>query len=202
MITDCRFENKASAIRDMGGFLIQVDCPDIVRLRSDAGVCLTEQDAVLENMASLVDLSAGGQAPRQLLRMVGKLRTTITLGWIMSPRRDPTVNFRAAIDHTLGVHAVLDEEPPLVALMVYGVGSLENYPAVSEVAKATKQTLKTTSRVLKVLRQRGYVKMVGDSHDTRKRRVRLTSKGENIMKLLNGALVDVAFRITENVRGR
>ena len=113
--------------------------------------------------------------------------------------RNLGVNFQAAIEYTLGIHAVLDEEPPLIAVTVYGVASLHTSPTVSEVAKATKQTLKTTSRLLKELRKRGWVRMVGDPEDTRKRRVRLTPKGANIIKLLNGALVDIAFRIVENV---
>ena len=114
--------------------------------------------------------------------------------------RNLGVNLQAAIEYTLGIHAVLDEEPPLIAVTVYGVGSLHAGPTVSEVAKATKQTLKTTSRILKELRKRGWVRMVGDPEDTRKRRVRLTARGENILKLLNGALVDTAFRIVENVK--
>jgi DNA-binding MarR family transcriptional regulator len=44
------------------------------------------------------------------------------------------------------------------------------------------------------------VRMVGDPEDTRKRRVRLTPRGENIIKLLNGALVDTAFSIVENMK--
>ena len=64
----------------------------------------------------------------------------------------------------------------MIAVTIYGVGSLHR-PTVSEVAKATKQTLKTTSHPQE-LRKRGWVRMVGDP-DTRKRRVRLTPRGEH-----------------------
>jgi DNA-binding MarR family transcriptional regulator len=84
---------------------------------------------------------------------------------------------------------------------MFGLCALEK-PSVGELAKCCGMTLKAASRGLKELRRRGWVTYEGDKKDERKRRVKLTVSGTNVLRLVNGALVDTAFRVVENTVGK
>jgi len=120
------------------------------------------------------------------------------------PLRDPRVNFRAMLDYVNGLAVVFrgGKPPPLPHMILYGLGACGKEPTVTELAQAAGFDLKTTSRVLKELLACDWVELVSDKRDTRKKRVRLTRMGDDAMRLVNGALVDCAFRIVENVMGQ
>ena len=57
---------------------------------------------------------------------------------------------------------------------------------------------KNTSRVVKELRKRGWIELQGNPLDERVRLVKLTVEGAEVVRLVNGALVDMARRIVAN----
>jgi hypothetical protein len=58
VITDVRFENEAKMIREHGGMIIEITRPGLVKSDhpSDAGIKLSENDAVVTNSGTLEDL--------------------------------------------------------------------------------------------------------------------------------------------------
>ena len=116
--------------------------------------------------------------------------------------RDPSVNCVAIIEFLQGSYELFGvEAPPTLPYLMYGLCALEK-PSVGELAKCCGMTLKAASRGLKELRRRGWVTYEGDKKDERKRRVKLTVTGANVLRLVNGALVDTAFRVVENTVGK
>jgi DNA-binding MarR family transcriptional regulator len=120
----------------------------------------------------------------------------------MPPRPPPTDNYVAAIEFSRGANELIEEVPPLKLMLLYALGASDPPPTVSELGLVINEDIKTTSRGLAVLRRRGWVKTVGDLHDTRKRRVRLTRAGETVVAALHAALVGTAFRIVDNEKGQ
>lgn len=113
--------------------------------------------------------------------------------------RDPRVTFQALLETVKALAEVMGVENPAPApLVLYTLGAMAEPLAVSEVARAAGLDLKTTSRTIKALRKRGWVECHGDPADDRKRRVSFTPQGAAIMKLVNGAFVECAFRVVEN----
>ena len=72
---------------------------------------------------------------------------------------------------------------------------------VSQLADLLGVDIKTCSRLLKTIRERGWATVEQDTKDERQRRVQLTDDGKSVVQLMHGALVDVAYRIVENVVG-
>ncbi len=117
--------------------------------------------------------------------------------------RDPSVTFSALLEYLQGLYQILQEDsPPNIPLIIYAIGTCRETPTVSDIAEISGATLKTTSRVLKDLRGRGWIELVGDPTDTRKRRVRFTKAGDVVARLINGAFTDCAFKVVENVLGK
>lgn len=117
--------------------------------------------------------------------------------------RDPRVNFRALAEYIRGVYAIMGaiSDPPMHVIVFYTVASAPGEHTVGDIASSCGLNLKSASRVLQTLRKINYIELRGDPQDTRKRRVHLAAKGENVAKLINAAAVDTAFRIVENVMG-
>jgi DNA-binding MarR family transcriptional regulator len=117
----------------------------------------------------------------------------------MSKARDTRTICIAAIEYSRGINELVEQDPPLKVLVMFALGaSGDTPPTVGEVGELIAQDTKTASRGLALLRRRGWVKLVGDPHDTRVRRVRLTRAGETVMAAMLGALVDTSSRIIEN----
>jgi DNA-binding MarR family transcriptional regulator len=93
------------------------------------------------------------------------------------------------------------EAPPTLPFLMFGLCALQR-PSIGELATCCGMPLKTASRGVKELRSRGWITIEGDRKDERKRRVKLTVAGANILRLVNGALVDTSFRIVENTVGK
>ena len=83
-------------------------------------------------------------------------------------------------------------------MALYGLASVSSPPTVSELAVTTGLTLGNTSRVVKELRKRGWIELQGNPLDERVRLVKLTVEGAEVVRLVNGALVDMARRIVAN----
>ena len=113
---------------------------------------------------------------------------------------DPKVNYRATIELAHRFHAALGEPPPLLAVMLFAIGAAGEHtaPTIGEVAEIANIDLRTASRVLTAIRRRRWANVVVDPLDSRKHRVSLTPKGEALLKVMNGALTDIAFRVVEN----
>ena len=106
--------------------------------------------------------------------------------------------FRAILGYVQGFYAIMGEwGTPVISIFVYALGAAESAPTVSELASLAGENLKTASRVLKVLRQRGLIELFGDAEDTRERRVRLTPAGLKVLTLIHRAMVDMAGRIAD-----
>lgn len=58
VITDVRFENETKMIRDLGGMMIQINRPGLVKSDhpSDAGVKILETETIVENCGTLEQL--------------------------------------------------------------------------------------------------------------------------------------------------
>jgi DNA-binding MarR family transcriptional regulator len=83
-------------------------------------------------------------------------------------------------------------------MALYGLASVSSAPTLSELAAITGLTLKNTSRVVKELRKRGWIELQGNPLDERVKLVTLTVHGSEVVRLVNGALVDMARRIVAN----
>jgi DNA-binding MarR family transcriptional regulator len=89
------------------------------------------------------------------------------------------------------------DAPPSVPTVLYGVAATSSPPTISELALSTGLTVKNTSRVVKALRKRGWVELQGNPLDERVKLVKLTAEGAEV-RMVNGALVDMARRIVAN----
>jgi DNA-binding MarR family transcriptional regulator len=117
-------------------------------------------------------------------------------------KHDPKVSYIAAIEYSRGANELVKEAAPLKLLLLFGIGASADPPTVSQLGLLVGEDLKTTSRGLTALKRQGWVKLIGDRHDERKRRVNLTRPGEVVLGTLYGALAHTAFRIVENTLGR
>jgi DNA-binding MarR family transcriptional regulator len=90
------------------------------------------------------------------------------------------------------------EAPPSLPMALYGLAAVSSPPTVSELAAITGLTLKNTSRVVKELRKRGWIELQGNPLDERVKLVKLTVDGAEVVRLVNGALIDMARRIVVN----
>ncbi|HZC86536.1 MAG TPA: MarR family transcriptional regulator [Steroidobacteraceae bacterium] len=84
--------------------------------------------------------------------------------------------------------------------MLFGIAANAG-GTVSHLADLLGIDIKTCSRLLKTIRERGWATVEQDTKDERQRRVQLTADGKSVVQLMHGALVDVAYRIVENVVG-
>jgi DNA-binding MarR family transcriptional regulator len=108
-------------------------------------------------------------------------------------------NFRAMIKYaTTASRSMKQEGPPSLPMALYGLASVSSPPTLSELATITGLTLKNTSRVVKELRKRGWIELQGNPLDERVKLVTLTVHGSEVVRLVNGALVDMAHRIVAN----
>ena len=117
----------------------------------------------------------------------------------MPHRRD---NFQAMIEYaTTASRSMKQEAPPSLPMALYGLAAVSSPPTLSELAMITGLTLKNTSRVVKELRKRGWIELQGNPLDERVKLVKLTVDGAEVVRLVNGALVDMARRIVANEDG-
>ena len=108
-------------------------------------------------------------------------------------------NFRAMIEYaTTASRSMQQEASPSLPMALYGLAAVSSPPTVSALAAITGLTLKNTSRVVKELRKRGWIELQGNPLDERVRLVKLTVEGAEVVRLVNGALVDMARRIVAN----
>jgi len=108
-------------------------------------------------------------------------------------------NFRAMIEYaTTASRSMKQEAPPSLPMALYGLAAVSSPPTVSELAVITGLTLKNTSRVVKELRKRGWIELQGNPLDERVKLVKLTVDGADVVRLVNGALIDMARRIVAN----
>jgi len=108
-------------------------------------------------------------------------------------------NFRAMIGYaTTASRAMKQEALPSLPMALYGLAAVSSPPTVSELAAITGLTLKNTSRVVKELRKRGWIELHGNPLDERVKLVKLTVDGAEVVRLVNGALIDMARRIVAN----
>jgi DNA-binding MarR family transcriptional regulator len=112
-------------------------------------------------------------------------------------------NFRAMIEYaTTAFRSMEQEAPPSLPMALYGLAAVSSPPTLSELAVITGLTLKNTSRVVKELRNRGWIELQGNPLDERVKLVKLTAEGAEVIRLVNGALVDMARRVVANEDGR
>src|SRR5215469_936596 len=112
-------------------------------------------------------------------------------------------NFRAMIEYAKTASTSMKQEAlPSLPMALYGLASVSSPPTLSELAVITGLTLKNTSRVVKELRKRGWIELQGNPLDERVKLVELTVDGAEVVRLVNGALVDMARRIVANEDGR
>ena len=112
-------------------------------------------------------------------------------------------NFRAMIEYaTTAFRSMEQEAPPSLPMALYGLAAVSSPPTVSELAVITGLTLKNTSRVVKELRKRGWIELQGNPLDERVKLVKLTADGAEVVRLVNGALVDMARRVVANEDGK
>src|SRR5262245_28027521 len=112
-------------------------------------------------------------------------------------------NFRAMIEYaTTATRAMKQEALPSLPMALYGLAAVSSPPTVSELAVITGLTLKNTSRVVKELRKRGWIELHGNPLDERVKLVKLTADGAEVVRRVNGALVDMARRIIANEDGK
>ena len=112
-------------------------------------------------------------------------------------------NFRAMIKYsTTAFRSMKQEAPPSLPMALYGLAAVSSPPTLSELAVIAGLTLKNTSRVVKELRKRGWIELQGNPLDERVRLVKLTVEGAEVVRLVNGALVDMARRIVANEDAR
>ena len=108
-------------------------------------------------------------------------------------------NFGAMIEYaTTASRSMKQEASPSLPMALYGLASVSSPPTLSALAVITGLTLKNTSRVVKELRKRGWIELQGNPLDERVRLVKLTVEGAEVVRLVNGALVDMARRIVAN----
>jgi hypothetical protein len=117
-------------------------------------------------------------------------------------RRSMPVTFDALIEWQRGVFAAMSAKHiPEVPGMLLAIAVMRNGGTVSQLAEILATDIKTASRVLQNVRARGWATLERDTKDERQRRVMLTDAGMDIAKTIHGSLVDMAFRIVENVAG-
>jgi len=111
-------------------------------------------------------------------------------------------NFEAMLEYATTTFRSMEQEaPPSLPMALYGLAAVSSPPTISELAKVTGLTLKNASRVVKALRNRGWVELQGTPLDERVKLVTLTAEGAEVARLVNGALVDMARRIVANEDG-
>jgi DNA-binding MarR family transcriptional regulator len=103
---------------------------------------------------------------------------------------------------TTAFRSMEQEAPPSLPMALYGLAAVSSPPTVSELAVITGLTLKNTSRVVKELRKRGWIELQGNPLDERVKLVKLTADGAEVVRLVNGALVDMARRVVANEDGK
>ena len=119
----------------------------------------------------------------------------------MAQRRSVAVTFQAVLEWQRGIaRAMNDARPVPLHVMLFGIASNAG-GTVSHLADLLGIDIKTCSRLLKTVRERGWATVEQDTKDERQRRVMLTEDGKSVVQLMHGALVNVAFRIVENVAG-
>ena len=119
----------------------------------------------------------------------------------MAKRRSIAVTFQAVLEWQRGVaRAMNDARPVPLHVMLFGIAANAG-GTVSQLADLLGIDIKTCSRLLKTIRDRGWATVEQDTKDERQRRVQLTDDGKSVVQLMHGALVDVAYRIVENVVG-
>jgi len=112
-------------------------------------------------------------------------------------------NFRAMIEYaTTAFRSMEQEAPPSLPMALYGLAAASSPPTLSELAVITGLTLKNTSRVVKELRNRGWIELQGNPLDERVKLVKLTADGAEVVRRVNGALVDMARRVVANEDGK
>ena len=121
----------------------------------------------------------------------------------MTKRRSMSVTFSAFIESERGVLSAMGEKHyiPRVPGMLLAIGAMKNGGTVSQLADILATDIKTASRLLQGVRARGWATVEQDTKDERQRRVLLTQRGMDITKTIHGAIIDMAFRIVENVAG-
>ena len=108
-------------------------------------------------------------------------------------------NFRAMTEYAKTASRSMKQEAlPSLPLALCGIASVSLPPTLSELAVITGLTLKNTSRVVKELRKRGWIELQGNPLDERVKLVKLTVDGADVVRLVNGALIDMARRIVAN----
>jgi DNA-binding MarR family transcriptional regulator len=108
-------------------------------------------------------------------------------------------NFRAMIEYAkTASRSMKQEAPPSLPMALYGLAAVSSPPTVSELAAITGLTLKNTSRVVKELRKRGWIELQGNPLDERVKLLKLTVDGAEVVRLVNGALIDMARQIVTN----
>jgi hypothetical protein len=118
---------------------------------------------------------------------------------VKDPRQEAVrrLNCIAFVEYARGISEMVGDVPALKPLLLVALGVRES-PTVSELGEIIGEDIKVASRGVAQLRTRGWIKLVGDPHDTRKRRVRLTRAGELVLSQLHGAMVNTARRIERN----
>jgi DNA-binding MarR family transcriptional regulator len=112
-------------------------------------------------------------------------------------------NFRAMMEYArTAFRAMQQEAPPGLPMALYGLAAVSSPPTLSELAVITGLTLKNTSRVVKELRKRGWIELQGNPLDERVKLLKLTAGGAEVVRLVNGALVDMARTVVANEDGK
>ena len=112
-------------------------------------------------------------------------------------------SFRAMIEYAkTASRSMRHEAPPSVPMALYGLAAVSSPPTLSQLAVITGLTLKNTSRVVKELRRRGWIELQGNPLDQRVKLVKFTVDGAEVVRLVNGALIDMARRIVANEAGK
>jgi DNA-binding MarR family transcriptional regulator len=119
----------------------------------------------------------------------------------MAKRRSIAATFQAVLEWLrAGARTMNDARPVPLHVMLFGIAANAG-GTVSHLADLLGIDIKTCSRLLKNVRERGWATVEQDTKDERQRRVMLTEDGKSVVQLMHGALVDVAFRVVENVAG-
>jgi hypothetical protein len=119
----------------------------------------------------------------------------------MAKRRSIAVTFNAVLEWQRGIARAMDDTRPVpLHVMLFGI-AVNDRGTVSQLADLLGLDIKTCSRLLKTVRARRWATVEQDTTDERQRRVQLTEDGKSIVQLMHGSLIDLGYRIVENVAG-
>jgi DNA-binding MarR family transcriptional regulator len=110
------------------------------------------------------------------------------------PPAQPGAVFAVIVQRMQVLHELMWETPATIPMLVCALGYL-SMPTVSELGACCGISMKNASRALKILRARGWVVFEGDKKDERKKLVKLTPAGQQIVKGVLAELVHIAMLV-------